>query len=204
MTVIYIMMNDKPGKIEEFFQITKEKPPSPLLEEAIIILNIKGWALDLGCGAGRDTKFLLDKGFRVTALDISPQVSEYLKDFPHQENLDLIISSFEDFNFEKEKYDLVNAQLSLPFTNRDEFDEVFSKMKDSIKRGGIFVGQLFGVNDDWNKSKTTKMTFHTKEEAQVLFNNMELLKFIEKDYDGTIANGTPKHWHVFHIIAQKK
>lgn len=197
-------MSDKQSKIEEFLRITKEKPPSPSLIEAIKILDRKGWALDLGCGAGRNTKFLLDKGFLVTAVDINPKISEYLKDFSYQENLNVIISSFEDFKFEKEQYDLVNAQLSLPFTNRDKFDEVFSKMKDSIKKGGVFVGQLFGVNDDWNKSKTTKTTFHTKEEAQKLFNDMELLKFVEKDYDGTLADGTSKHWHTFHIIAQKK
>ena len=33
--------------------------------------------------------------------------------------------------------------------------------------------------------------------------DMKLIKFIEKDYDGTIADGTPKHWHSFHVLAGK-
>ena len=154
-------------------------------------------------GAGRDTKFLLEKGFTVVAVDKDSRATEYLADLP-KEKLKVVVSLFQDFTFEVDKYDLINAQFSLPFTNRDVFNEVFIKIKNSLKSGGIFVGQLFGVNDDWNKSTTTKTTFHTKQQAQDLFSDMELLKFIEKDYNGTLAYGTPKHWHTFHILARKR
>ncbi len=195
-------MESKSSKIENYFKITKEKPPSLWLVEAVELVAQKGSALDLGCGMGRDTKFLLEQGFHVTAVDKEKTPIEYLQGFA-QENLEIILSSFEDFDFPKEKYDLISAQFSLPFTNRDVFDEVFQKMKNSLKPGGIFVGQLFGVNDDWNKSQTTKTTFHTLEEAKRLFADTELLKIVEKDYDGTVADGTPKHWHAFHVMARK-
>jgi len=190
------------SKIEDYLKITENSLPSLWLSEAIKILNRKGHALDLGCGAGRDTKYLLEQGFIVTAVDKELQAEEYIKKLP-QENLTFILSKFEDFNFEKEKYDLINGQFSLPFIDLDEFNDVFNKIKYSLKLGGVFVGQLFGINDDWNKSKTTRTTFHTKEEAQKLFEDMKLIKFIEKDYDGTIADGTPKHWHSFHVLARK-
>jgi hypothetical protein len=28
--------------------------------------------------------------------------------------------------------------------------------------------------------------------------------FGEDEHEGTTANGTPKHWHLFHIIARKE
>jgi hypothetical protein len=32
---------------------------------------------------------------------------------------------------------------------------------------------------------------------------LEVLEFREEDIDSHVAGGTPKHWHVFHIIAKK-
>lgn len=197
------MMESKESKIENYFKLTHGKQASLWLPAAVMVLGRTGRALDLGCGAGRDTKFLLEEGFDVVAVDKAEKALEYLKGFP-QEHLEIQLSSFENFDFEEEKYDLVNAQFSLPFTDRDRFSEVFRKVKASLKSGGIFVGQLFGVNDDWYKSPTTRTTFHTIEEARALFSDMEVLKFVEKDYDGTIADGTPKHWHTFHVLARKK
>lgn len=196
-------MESKESKIENYLKLTHGKQASLWLPAAVMALGRTGRALDLGCGAGRDTKFLLEERFYVVAVDKSEKALEYLKELP-QEHLEIKLSSFEDFDFEEGKYDLVNAQFSLPFTDRDIFPEVFRKMKASIKPGGMFVGQLFGVNDDWHKSPTTRTTFHTVEEARALFGDMEILKFIEKDYDGTIADGTPKHWHTFHILARRK
>lgn len=48
------------------------------------------------------------------------------------------------------------------------------------------------------------MTFHTREQAERLISDLEIIEFTEEDQGGRIANGTPKHWHVFHIIARKK
>jgi SAM-dependent methyltransferase len=197
-------MESKEQKIANYLLKTKDSNPSAWLPEAVDLTPVKGCALDLGCGAGRDTKFLLEQGFHVIAVDKNEKALEYLQKFP-QENLEAILSTFEDFNFPKEKFDLINAAFSLPFTNRDIFNEIFKRMVTSLKLDGVFVGQLFGVNDDWNKSQTTKTTFHTLEEAKKIFadSGMELLKIVEKDYDGTIADGTPKHWHLFHIMARK-
>ncbi|MEK7115286.1 MAG: class I SAM-dependent methyltransferase [Patescibacteria group bacterium] len=188
--------------VDNYLKITENNPPSPWLPEAIKILNKKDCALDLGCGSGRDTKYLLEQGFVVTAVDKELESEIYIKKLP-QDNLTFILSKFEDFNFEKEKYNLINAQFSLPFIDRDRFNEVFEKIKLSLKTGGVFVGQLFGINDDWNKSKITRTTFHTKEEARRLFEDMKIIRFIEKDYYGKIDDGTPKHWHVFHILSVK-
>ncbi len=48
---------------EEFYHITKNNPPWPRLVRAASLLGHTGEALDLGCGGGRDTRYLLAHGF---------------------------------------------------------------------------------------------------------------------------------------------
>jgi tellurite methyltransferase len=42
-----------------------------------------------------------------------------------------------------------------------------------------------------------------KGRIEELLNGLRIIKLDEKEYDGTIANGKPKHWHVFNVIAAK-
>lgn len=195
--------SQKDSKWLEFYEITKNKPPSPLLVKAIKFVSEKDRALDLGAGALRDTRFLLQTNFQsVTSVDSEPLIAEVSKELK-DDRLNAINATFNDFNYLLESYDLVNAQWSLPFNPPDTFNEMWNKVKDSIKNGGIFTGQFFGINDEWNKPGT-KMTFHTKQQVEELLSGMEILEFTEEDKDSTTANGTPKHWHVYHVIARKK
>jgi len=189
----------KEFKWEDFYKITKDRPPWPLLVQAVSLLSQKKDALDLGCGAGRDTRFLLEQGFTVTAVDNDPHAIALLADLP-QNCLRVVHSSFEAFDFET--YELVNAHFTLPFAPQDRFHEVFARIKHALNADGIFVGQFFGVNDEWN-TPGNQMTFLTREQAEAELKDLRILEFREEDVDSHVADGTPKHWHVFHIIAQK-
>ena len=57
---------------ETFYSLTKDSPPWPSLVRVVSLLPQKGRALDLGAGAGRDTRYLLEQGFQVTAVDRDP------------------------------------------------------------------------------------------------------------------------------------
>ncbi len=191
----------KEFKWVDFFKITKGRPPWPLLVNAVSLLSRKERALELGSGAGRDTAYLLEQGLHVTAVDKDPHAIAILAELS-QQNLRLVQSAFEDFKFEPGAYDLVSAQFALPFTPKQKFSEVFSHVKDSLRSGGIFVGQLFGIHDEWN-TQGRPMAFLTRDQAMELLRGLEILEFDEEDVDSHVADGTPKHWHVFHIIAQK-
>ena len=74
------------------------------------------FAVDLGCGAGRDTRELLRRGWRVLATDMTPEGPETLwrlTPHAHRERLETKISRLQDF--EIPACDLVNANLILPF-----------------------------------------------------------------------------------------
>ncbi len=185
---------------ETFYSHTKDRPPWPLLVRAISLLPSKGRALDLGAGAGRDTRYLLQQGFHVTAVDSDPHAIALLNSSP-QENLRVVKASFEDFAFEL--YDLINAQFALPFTSQQRFHEVFERVKRAITPGGLFVGQFFGIHDQWNTPEHA-MTFLTKEQAEAALRDMDIIEFHEEDMDGHIADESPKHWHTFHTIARRQ
>ena len=55
--------------INKYYENTKNSPPHLLIKK-FINMNIKPKnAIDLGCGAGRDTIFLIKNGWNVLAID---------------------------------------------------------------------------------------------------------------------------------------
>src|SRR5690242_18599651 len=97
-----------------FYGYTKDSPPWPLLMRAAALAPRAGRALDLGAGAGRDTRYLLEQGFTVTAVDADPHAAAYLATLP-QDRLRVVQASFADFEFVPASYDLISAQFALPF-----------------------------------------------------------------------------------------
>jgi tellurite methyltransferase len=185
----------------KFYMHTRERPPWPRMIRATSLVTHGERALDLGCGAGRDTRYLLEQGFQVTAVDSDANAMAILATFP-QEKLRTVQSSFVDFAFEN--YDLINAHFCLPFLPREQFYAVFGKVREALNPEGIFVGQFFGIHDQWNTGeRAAAMTFLTREEALQALEGLEVIEFEEEDIDSVVADGSPKHWHVFHIIARK-
>jgi tellurite methyltransferase len=184
-----------------FYGFTTGSPPWPLLMRAAGLAPRKGSALDLGAGAGRDTRYLLEQGFAVTAVDADPRAVALLAAL-WQDRLRVVQSAFEDFAFASATYDLISAQFALPFIARDRFAGVFARLKAALVPGGIFAGQFFGVHDEWNTPERS-MTFLTREEVEALLSGLETIELSEEDADGHTADGSPKHWHVFHILARR-
>jgi tellurite methyltransferase len=185
----------------DFISATKDHPHWPLVEQAALLLGRTGHALDLGCGGGRDTRYLLAEGWSVTAVDGEPAAIALLAALP-QAHLRVVKSSFEDFVYEPERYDLVSAQYALPFLPKAQFAAVFTRIKQAITPGGVFAGQFFGIHDEWNRPDT-HMTFLTHEQIDALLGDMQVHAMKEEDRLGATATGARKHWHVFHVIAQK-
>ena len=185
----------------EFVRITSAEPPWPRLVRAAGMFESPGEALDVGPGGGRDTRYLLSQGWRVTAVDASPSAAAALRRLPRQRNLQLVLSAIEDF--EPTSYDLVNAQFSLPFVAPAHFDATVRSLRDSVESGGILTATFFGKHDGWNVAGT-ELNFSTAADIERLFFGWELIELTEVDEDGHTADGAPKHWHIFHLIARRQ
>lgn len=184
------------SKWQGYHEDTKSKPPSKLLVEALSFVENKSKALDLGAGALVDSKYLLSLGFEVIAVD-----QEKFIEIP-DDKFRFVKSLFNEYEFPNNNFDLISAQFSLPFNGKEGFNILMGKLIASLKPKGIFTGQLFGLNDEWNTPES-ELVFHSKNQVIELLSGMEVLKLEEVDKDGKLSNGTPKHWHIFNIIARK-
>lgn len=193
-------MNNNKQNWSDYFKNTIDKSPSALLVEAVDYVTYKNKAIDIGGGALNDARYLLAKGFETTVIDQDKEVGKIAETIS-SDKLYCHIVSFTDYDFPANKFDLASAMYALPFSGDKDFEKVLMNIKQSLVQDGIFVGNFFGTNDAW--SGRPNLVFHTKEQVEDLFSDFEIISFQEKEYDGKTADGEPKHWHVFNVIARK-
>ena len=161
-----------------------------------------GFAVDLGCGGGCDTAELLRRGWRVLAVDAQQGAIESVlarADLPSTGRLETLVSRYEDADWPEA--DLINSSFALPLCPPDAFTRLWPRITASLRPGGRFAGQLFGVRDSWFGDPT--ITFHTSDEAEALFRGFAIELFREEEEDGHTPRGRPKHWHIFHVTARR-
>ncbi|HTQ11747.1 MAG TPA: class I SAM-dependent methyltransferase [Fimbriimonadaceae bacterium] len=184
-----------------YFKASLEKPLHPLWKQIDPFLRAGAVALDLGCGAGEGTLHLLEMGLSVIAVDQEPEALEILRErLPEAAKAHLVKAQFQDIGFDPDSLDVVVAFFSLFFLRHWEFGQVWQRLLTALKPGGLFAGQLLGVNDDWAERGCT---VHTRAEVESLLHPFEILYFEEADRDGETLLREPKHWHVFHVVARK-
>ena len=138
----------------QYYERSAETGPRPLLLRALESVEHTDTALDLGSGAGNDTRRLLHEGFLVTAVDSNPISAEYMRKITDP-RLRFLNANIEDFNFTPNTYDIINAQSSLPFLEPEKLAAIMPKIITSLKPNGIFVGNFFGPNHN-RKNYTSK------------------------------------------------
>jgi tellurite methyltransferase len=191
----------------DYLKHTKDRAAHALMLEALLYVKQKEYALDLGCGALRDTKSLVEHGFNhVDAIDSNGSIQDLLNgiEVSIKKNITFIPISFSDFDFPSSHYDLVNAQYSLPFIGNESFQAVMSRMKESLKAHGVFTGQFFGLEDAW--ADRPNIHFSSSDEVQSFFSPLHdwtIMKLSEFKGNRKTAAGEEKHWHVYDVIAIK-
>lgn len=189
--------------IDKYYESTRDSIANKNVREFIGLKIKPGNAIELGCGAGRDTRFLLDNGWNVLAID-REDVSNMITKNLDKDKLNRF--RFQKQNFEDLKLEynnLIVANFSLSFCNKDNFNEMWNKIKDSILPGEYFVGNFFGLNDEWAEIKYD-MIFLSKENVLRLFSDFEIIDFKEVEKDMKTGLGEMKHWHIFDVVGRKK
>ena len=196
-------MSGDPGKgWAGYYAWSSGRAPRPLLLAACALLGAGDGrvAVDLGCGAGIDALALLARGWSVVAMDSDPAGLDLLRlRVPPEsaERVRTVCASFADAGIPRAH--LIHAGFSLPFCDPSQFPTLWARIRAVLRPGGIFAGQLFGLNDSW--STNPSMTFHDSCDVQDLLKVWEILELREIDRDGEAFSG-PKHWHLFEILAR--
>lgn len=185
----------------DYYDATAARPPRRTLLDALARFRSPGFAVDLGCGDGRDTIELLRRGWSVLAIDSEPAAVERLlarPDLPGDAQLEAKCARFEDALWPVA--DLINASFSLPLCPPDKFGEVWAKITRSLNPNGRFAGQSYGDRDGWAGERGA--TCLPRSEIERLLNTWKIELFEEEETDAITPRGKPKHWHIFHIVAR--
>lgn len=187
----------------DYFAVHKDRAPRPFLLDVLAQWSSgEGHqAIDLGCGPGSETLAMLSEGWRVLAVDAEAEAIDILVDrvpAEHRSRLQTVVASFDAVPLPRA--DLVHAGFSLPFCPPERFPTLWQAIRTAVSPGGRFAGQLFGDRDSWRGSPD--MTFLHRDEARALIDGWHVEVFDEIDEDGAAVTG-PKHWHLWHVVAQR-
>lgn len=201
----YAAVRDWPG----YFRAVAGKPARETLVFALEAFEREGlpaadrFAVDVGCGEGRDAAELVRRGWRVLAIDGHPEAIDRIRnrpDIPDRSRIEVRLAPFEGLAIPPAR--LVNSSFSLPFCLPEHFDALWTRIVVALPRGGRFAGQLFGDRDGW--ATLPDRSHQTRAKVDRMLTPFEVEMFNEEEKDGKDATENPKHWHVFHVVARKK
>lgn len=191
----------------QYYQAVEGRPPRPTLIKALEYYDqapaaLPKFAVDLGCGDGRDTVELLNRGWRVLAIDGEPEAIARLRQRPDcgRTHLETRVQRFETLTLPPD-ISLVNASFCLPFCPPEQFPDLWEEIVAALARGGRFCGQLFGDQDSW--AAYQDINYHSRHQVNELLTLFDVEWLEEENHPGKTALGEEKHWHIFNIVARK-
>ncbi|MFQ3627857.1 MAG: class I SAM-dependent methyltransferase [Cyanobacteriota bacterium] len=215
---------DNPHTWSDYYDLMQGRPPRETLLRSLSLFDAEagaagsehfaGFAVDIGCGEGRDTAELVRRGWRVLAIDGEPEAIARLQARPEiqaasalalrsniaQALLETRVQRFEELTLPA-NVDLINASFCLPFCPPTQFPALWNRLTHALRPGGRMCGQLFGDRDSW--AAYDHMTHHTRAQAEALLQPFTIEMLEEEAHPGKTAMGEDKFWHIFHWVIRK-
>lgn len=147
------------NNIQKYYKDTENALPHPMVRK-IIDMNINPkYAIDLGCGAGRDTIYLIRNGWKVLSID-KENTSKIISSKLNNEDIEKFKFKCQYFeNIELEKNNLLIANYSIPFCNKNHFNEFWNKISSSILKERILCWKFFWIKRFLGKDKKANGIF---------------------------------------------
>lgn len=120
--------------------------------------------LEIGCGTGKNTQWLLTKAKHITAVDLSEEMIGRAKEKINSDKVKFIETDIiKEWTFTSEKFDMVT--FSLVLEHIEKLENIFNKVADVLKPGGyVYVGELH----PFKQYTGTKARFETEEGLQIV------------------------------------
>lgn len=109
---------------EAFVEDTIDVGFMEIQDKFLSLLPSDSWILDFGCGSGRDTKYFLEKGFHVDAVDGSEELCKIASRYTETEVRQMLFSELDAVD----QYDGIWACASILHLPKREQKSVLRKM----------------------------------------------------------------------------
>ena len=199
-------MADKPAAgFAAYHAATREGAPRKTLLAALdASAPATGFALDLGCGTGRDTVEMLRRGWRVLAVDADAEAIAELRRRPEAvaagARLETQVARFEAIALPR--CDLVNSSFALPLCGPAPFPALWERIREALAPGGRIACQLFGPRDSFAR-RDDPPVIHERAAIDALLAGFAVEMLEEEETDSVTPRGQKKHWHIFHVVARQ-
>lgn len=151
------------------------------------ITNCKTPIIDLGCGSGNDTLYLVERGKKVVPCDYSQNAVENIqKNFPEVERAECFDMT-KGLPFEDNFTDIIISDLSLHYFTEQKTFEILNEIKRVLKPNGILLFRVNSVKDvNYGAGEGTEIEFHlyeTEDGRYKRFFDLEDIKKFFSDWE---------------------
>ena len=145
----------------------------------------------MGCGSGRDSRYLEEAGCYVTPMDGSPKMCSLAEIYT---DLDVLCLSFEEMEFQ-EVFDGIWASASLLHVARKDMHHILKKVSDALKPGGIlYMSFQYGEGEEYRNGRFyCDYTEKTMKKLLQLEHELEILEIYQSD---DVREGRPRWLNV--------
>lgn len=141
-------------------------------------LQTNAYILDFGCGSGRDSKYFLDNGYKVKAIDGSIEMCKLASKYINQEVTCMKFEELNDIN----TYDGIWACSSILHIEKENLSDILIKMINSLKVNGV-IYTSFKIGTGYEIKEGKYYNYLTKDEMIQTLNktskSVELVDYFE-------------------------
>ncbi len=117
----------------KFFEDTVDQDMSPIIKKFLANMEEGATILDMGCGSGRDSLYMYELGYDVTALDASAEMCRLAE---VHTGLEILQMKYEDMEFD-DVFDGIWACGAMIHIPKDEMPAILKKTAAALKEQGI-------------------------------------------------------------------
>lgn len=147
-------------------------------EKFLSRLPKKAYILDFGCGSGRDSKYFIDNGYKVKAIDGSIEMCKLASKYIKQEVDCMRFDELDDINI----YDGIWACSSILHIEKENLSSILTKMINALKVNGV-IYTSFKIGEGYEVKEGKYYNYLTKEEMELILNtiskNVKMIDYFE-------------------------
>lgn len=165
-----------------YFEQTKEAKFEENYKRFLENIEKNSYILDFGCGSGRDSKYFIEHGYQVKAIDGSIEMCKIASAYIKQEVECMLFEDLKDID----TYDAIWACSSILHVEKEKLPTILMKMINALKPNGI-IYTSFKKGSGYEIKDGKYYNYITKEELEEMISKSNLkVKII--DYFETLPS----------------